>query len=368
MKNTKIRIVEILSQGAYGGIERSVQWFAQEADRSKFDYYFLFLYKGGPIRDLISSMGFPTQVLGWKNGYSLKGRLELMKIIADIKPDLIHDHCITPLSRVFMKMSARTPIISTNHTLGGIENKWIAPFLLIDDRITSQVIANSKFTAQKHSLLFKRSLSKIKVIYLGINPDNYRNSIDISVSPLGKMKKLNIAFIGRLVENKGVMHIPLLARSLKNHGENFVINVAGDGPMMEECKKLTCELGVSDNIRFLGWKSDVAEVLHDADLFIFLSLWEEPFGIVLIEAMAAGVPVFAYSGGGIFESIGNAPAPFGWIIPKGDYEQMADSIINNKEQCLNCDKLVGYNYVKEKFNITRVVDETQRVYLEYTSS
>jgi len=362
LNNSKIRVIQILACGNYGGAERSVQWFAQEADKTQFDYYFLFLYRGGTIRDAISSMGYPTAVLGWKNGYSLSGRLRLIKTMSKINPHLIHDHGMTPLSRIFMKLATKTPIISTQHGFGFIKGNTI-PFLRLDDSVTDLVIANSNFTSQKYSLLFGRPMSKIKTIYLGINPDNYRDTT-YTVPRTNDKKKMRIAFIGRMEEYKGALQIPLLAKALLDKGEDFVINVVGDGPMMEKCKSLTSNLNVSDNVRYLGWKSNVAELLHKSDMLVFLSLLEESFGLVLIEALAAGVPVFAYSGGGVDEAIGNAP--FSWVIPKGDYEQMAVLIGKNKELCLNCDKSAGYQYVKEKFNIRRYILEIEQIYQEYS--
>lgn len=361
----KLRVIQISATGCYGGLERSLLWFAKAANKSKFEYYFIFLYQGGPLRDEIASMGYPTAVLAWKNGYSLAGRLGLMKTILKINPHLIHDHGLTPLSRIFMKLAAtQAPIINTQHGLGNI-NKNALPFLRIDDRVTDLVIANSNFTAQKHSLLFGRPLSKIKTIYLGINPDTYRDLTSVAHCTSDK-KQLKITFIGRLAEYKGVLHIPLLARALLDRDEDFIINVAGNGPMLEKCMNLSASMNVSEHVRYLGWKSNVAEILHESDILVFLSLCDEAFGLVLIEAIAAGVPVFAYSGGGVAEAIGNAPNC--WIIPKGDYEQMASLIIMKKDQCLNCDRLAGNDYVKENYNILKTARELENTYNEYIRS
>ena len=82
-----------------------------------------------------------------------------MRIILKIKPDLIHDQEQTPLIRVFMKMATRVPIISTQHGFFPYTKRdQNALFYRIDDRVTTLVIANSDFTAQKHSEYFNRPL------------------------------------------------------------------------------------------------------------------------------------------------------------------------------------------------------------------
>lgn len=357
MNQSKTRVIQILAGGNFGGAERSVQWFSQFTDRRIYDHHFIFLYSGGHIQNEIASMGYPTYLLDWKNGYSILGRLHLMRIIKKIDPHLIHDHDMTPFTRVFIRMATKSPIISSQHGLGLIKKHTI-PFLRIDDRITQIVIANSQYTAKEYSSVFNRPYEKIKVIYLGINPDYYR-------LPEKKKEKngknpLQIAFIGRLEANKGVMDIPLLARVLSEKGENYYINIAGDGTLLESCKKLASKLGVIELINFLGFKEDIVNVLAHSDLLVFLSTSEEAFGLVLLEAIAAGVPVFAYSGGGVVEAIGNAPNS--WLVPNGDYHKMADIIINKKEFCLGCDRSKGYYFVKEFFNIRRTVNDIETIY------
>jgi L-malate glycosyltransferase len=366
VNNLRPRVIIVLWSGNYGGVERSVLWFAQKADREKFDYYFLFLHQGGAIRDTISSMGYKTYVLDWKNGFSLIGRLRLIKIISKIKPHLIHAQEEAPLVRVFMKMATFAPIISTQH--GFFPNRKReerALFYKLDDHFTDLVIANSNFTAQKHSEFFKRSRNKMKTIYLGINPDEFHKTNAAPYSATRDKEKLRIVFIGRLEEYKGALQLPLLARSLKDKGEDFNLDIVGDGTAKEMCKNLASELGVLDNIRFLGWQSNIAEILHNSNILVSLSLCDESFGLVPLEALAAGVPVFAYASGAIVETIGKAP--YSWVVPKSDYEQMAVLIKEYRTQNYKCDKFAGYKFVKEQFDISRTVGEIENIYEEFSS-
>ena len=362
VKKSKLRVVIILWSGNYGGVERSIQWFAQRADQTKFDYYFIFLHRGGYIHDVITALGFPTFVLGWKNGFSLSGRLNLMRIILKIKPDLIHDQEQTPLIRVFMKMATRVPIISTQHGFFPYTKRdQNALFYRIDDRVTTLVIANSDFTAQKHSEYFNRPLDKMKIIYLGINPDDYREVNHSSLTNVDKTR-MKIVFIGRLEYFKGALQIPFLAKALKGYGLDFILSVIGEGPLLDECKGLVSELNLQEHIRFLGWQSNVAEILQKSDALVSLSLCDESFGFVPLEALASGLPVFAYRSGAMVEILDKAPCAR--LVAKGDFRRMAQLLCEYRSNHKLCDGYSGYLYVKEKFDIQKTVTETEQLYVE----
>ena len=66
--------------------------------------------------------------------------------------------------------------------------------------------------------------------------------------------------------------------------------IAGDGPEFDELKKLHSELKLEDKVQFLGFRNDVPLLMKESDLFVLPSL-SEPFGIILLEAMATGTPI-----------------------------------------------------------------------------
>jgi glycosyltransferase involved in cell wall biosynthesis len=107
---------------------------------------------------------------------------------------------------------------------------------------------------------------------------------------LGLTDELAIVSTGRLAEQKGLEYliraIPLLG---PDRGRVRVL-LAGDGPLLEPLTTLARELGVLDEVRFLGFRSDVGDLLSAADLVVLPSLWEG-LSISLLEAMAAGRPV-----------------------------------------------------------------------------
>jgi phosphatidylinositol alpha-mannosyltransferase len=101
----------------------------------------------------------------------------------------------------------------------------------------------------------------------------------------------NIVFLGRLVDRKGARYLIEAFSSLAM--DNTRLLIAGDGPERENLKALATKLGVNDKVEFLGYidEADKPALLARADVACFPSLYGESFGIVLIEAMAAGAKV-----------------------------------------------------------------------------
>jgi glycosyltransferase involved in cell wall biosynthesis len=112
---------------------------------------------------------------------------------------------------------------------------------------------------------------------------------------VGHTKRRRVVFAGRIVAPKGV---EVLVRAARTVDAEFVI--CGDGARMAAVRRLARRLGVSERVRFTGWLSAdaLAHELAQASVVALPSVWPEPFGLVAIEAFAAGRPVVASRTGG----------------------------------------------------------------------
>ena len=377
MESSGRKIVQILTDGRLGGAQRSVEWLAASVDRSRFDYRFVFLYSAGPVHDAILSMGYPVEVLWWKHGYELAGRWRLVRLLRRLDPDLIHDHSATPLTRIFMRMATRCPIVSTEHGdfAYGRSGALRRVCGRLDDRITEWVIANSAFSASAHSRLYKRPLARMRTVYLGLDLERYSlDGVDNGTPPISNTREdlfssggrvLRIAFVGRLELVKGILELPRLALSLCNRGvSNFEIIVAGEGsghqPLLETAK----QMGVQRHINCVGWQTDVRNVLRRSDVFVFPSLWDEPFGLAPLEALAAGLPVVAYDVGGVSEALSGAPGAC--LVPRGDIESMAEAVVTAVAGTGRRGANLGLEYVRRRFDMRRMSHELEDLYAEVT--
>ncbi len=115
-----------------------------------------------------------------------------------------------------------------------------------------------------------------------------------------------IAFVGRLVSDKGVDLLLRALDLLKRDGLSPDLTIVGSGPEENELRRLTASLGLDKQVTFAGQKSGpaIAEILNRHLILAVPSLWAEPFGVVALEGIACGCIVVGSEGGGLKEAIG----------------------------------------------------------------
>lgn len=139
--------------------------------------------------------------------------------------------------------------------------------------------------------------------------------------------------------------------------------LVGEGPEKENIGKLVAELNLENHVIFTGKRNDMAELLAISDMMIHLSE-KEAFGLVLLEAMACGVPSVATNRGGIPEVIENGVN--GFVVPYGDVMAAAEKSIRllQDEQVQALFKENGFKTVREKFDSTKIVEAYEQLYYE----
>jgi glycosyltransferase involved in cell wall biosynthesis len=143
----------------------------------------------------------------------------------------------------------------------------------------------------------------------------------VPASAAGHDERRRVVFAGRVVTPKGVA---VLIRAARSVDAEFV--VCGDGWQLEAMRKLAHKLGVQDRVRFTGWlgPGELARELAEASVVAMPSLWPEPFGLVGIEAHAAGRPVIASATGGVRDWLQDGVS--GVLVEPGDPRALAEAL------------------------------------------
>ncbi|MZP28950.1 DUF1957 domain-containing protein [Heliobacterium undosum] len=222
------------------------------------------------------------------------------------------------------------------------------------------LIACSDYMTREVSLLFDAPWTEISTIANGVDPAN--------VAPLpGEGKPIEafcqpgeelIFHVGRLVTEKGSPVLVEAMPSVLRRRPQARLVIAGKGPLLETLKERAAELGVGEKITFAGFVDDSTRnrLLTSADVAVFPSLYE-PFGIVALEAMAAGTPVIVGDAGGLGEIIRHGQN--GLKVPPGDAEALADAIVQVladrdgaaamvREALREVDELYGWDTIAEQ--------------------
>jgi glycosyltransferase involved in cell wall biosynthesis len=171
-----------------------------------------------------------------------------------------------------------------------------------------------------------------------------------------------IGVIGRITPWKGQDFFVRLAAAWKARGRAGRFVIIGrafneDGPFEQRVRSHAHELGVDDRVHFVPFQSDINAALSSLDVLLHTSLKPEPFGRVLIEAMAVGVPVIAARAGGVPEIITSGED--GELAAPGDepgYVAALDRVLTDSERRA---RLVGAarRTVEQRFTVERVVED-----------
>jgi glycogen(starch) synthase len=131
----------------------------------------------------------------------------------------------------------------------------------------------------------------------------------------------SIAFVGRLVSDKGVDLLLHAIEQLKRDGLSPDLTVVGAGPEEDVLRRLTGTLGLERQVTFAGQKSGagLAEILNQHRILAVPSRWAEPFGVVALEGIACGCVVIGSEDGGLKEAIG----PCGLTFENGNVAALA---------------------------------------------
>ena len=152
---------------------------------------------------------------------------------------------------------------------------------------------------------------------------HFRSMEPVAAAKTPRQVDCVVKTLGRFVHKKGFDVLLHAAARAAGQGASFRLEIGGDGPEGDSLKALAARLGIEDRVVFCGWVDDVAAFLADADLFVLPSRIE-PFGIVVLEAMANGVPIVATRVSGPLETLDEQTA---LLVPSDDPAVMAEAMM-----------------------------------------
>ncbi len=163
--------------------------------------------------------------------------------------------------------------------------------------------------------------------------------------------KIRILFVGQHVASKG---LHLLFEALSKMKKDFSLDILGESSRTPFYKELAKQMNLDYNINFRGFVKNPQVFYQNADVIAFPSMWQEPFGLVGIEAMACAKPVVAFNVGGIKEWLKDGKN--GLLVAERDTQAFAESldtlasdVKKRKELGIYAKEYVSNHFTKEKF-------------------
>lgn len=293
--------------------------------------------------------------------------------VSDFNPEIIHvfHTAFLPGIARMIKVLFGIKFIITTH---GSDLSYLVQdrrFIgLIEDanRVARFITANSEFTKKWYFDMFGYSLRrKSTVIRGGVNLENYKRDPE-EIALINKKYNLEgkkvVLYTGRLTKNKGVTYLVRAAGSI-----NGTVLIVGDGPERSNIEKEIKKRKLS-NMILAGYinPSDLRffhAFYERADVYVSPSVWEEPFGLTILEAMAAHAPVVATKKGGVTSIIKDKYN--GFLIRSRNSKEIA-RVVN---MLLADDALrkkisdQAYQTVLEKFTWDKIADQYENIYGQF---
>ena len=211
---------------------------------------------------------------------------ELKRVIAEVKPDLIHAHDMR--ASLFSALSCgRIPLISHIHNNAydarGLSPKTVGYLLAGFKAKLILWVSNSSYEGYAFHKLFAK---KSSVLYNIIDTEAIfdKKALDDNTYDY------DMIYVGRLTFQKDPQRLMRLCALLKESKPDLKVAIVGTGELEEEVKQLCVELNIRDNVHFLGFQSNPIKMVHDSKAMILTSRWEGT-PMCALEAMALGTPV-----------------------------------------------------------------------------
>lgn len=304
---------------------------------------------------------------------NIKAYFQLKKIIAEDSYEAIH--CNTPMGGIVTRLAAvkarknGTKVFYTAHGFhfykGASKKNWLIfyPIEKIMARLCDTLVT---ITDEDYQLAKRKFRVNVEHIHgVGVYTDRY-HPVDKETQLLLRTNEglqaddYVILCTGELNQNKNQKTLIAAASILKNRIPNLKILLAGNGPMEQELRKQINELGLQDNVRLLGYRTDLEKITPTVDLVVSCS-YREGLPLNILEAMLCKKPVVASSNRGHRELVKNGYS--GYIVKADAAEEYVDRIQKVYNESETAKKMGEYGWrIAQAYTVESVKKELEKIY------
>jgi glycosyltransferase involved in cell wall biosynthesis len=325
----RIKVVLVTVGLGVGGTEGQVLELASRLDPARFDVLVCVLKEEDVLAAELRARSVRVVLLDGKGPWDVRVLYRLIRLVHAAAPDLIHSF-LSPanLASRLAGRACRVPVVISSYRDREI---WKSGLDRLADRSTLGWMRAATCCSEAVRQFVAEHLGgesgKLLTIHNGVDVARFAVRKGVSRAELGLREDLPvIGTVCRLVEpKKGLAVLVKALARLNNRAETppCQVLIVGEGPAERPIRALCDELGVTPWVAFTGLRRDVPRILPSLDVFVLPSRYEG-FGIAIVEAMAAGLPVVASKVGGIPEIIIHGET--GLLVPPDDPGSLADAL------------------------------------------
>ncbi len=366
-----MRILHISSARAFGGGERHLSDLVSALAVHGHEVY-VALRSNSPLRSRLPALFANNLItLPLRNALDIGSAVRLSRFMRERRIEIVHAHVARdyPLAAFAVSRSVHgAQLVVTRHVLfplGRIHAmtlaRRVARVIAVSEAVAGVLRAQKIFAAGKIQVIFNGiDLEKFDLHTCGFDRDAYRERLEMRAPLL-------VGTIGELSRVKGqedfVRAAAIVARRCTSAVEFVIVgeDSSPTGHTRAHLEKLINQLGIADRVRLVGHRDDTAALLASLDVFVSTSR-SEAFGLSIVEAMAAGVPIVATATEGARETTADGAA--GKLVPIGDVDALAEAVTNLLEHVEERERLSAHarGMVSARFSLERMVEATEQVY------
>jgi glycosyltransferase involved in cell wall biosynthesis len=364
----RIQVLLFITELSIGGAQIALLRLLKHLNRNQFEPWVICLYNGdGALARQIKDLNISIFDLGMTKKYRWDAFLKLWLLLKKIHPQILHTwmfHANIP-GRIVGRLANIPIVISSERTMG-----QEGSFRRITNRLTAYladaIICVSRTVLEFSKVRIGLPASKLIQINNGIDFD----AIDFSLDQVQARTQYGlpstgflIGAIGRPRPVKGYDVLLNAFANLVTLEPDLLLLFVGDGPDRKKLEFKAQQLNLPPRVRFMGDQSEIHKLLPALNILVSSS-FHEGMSNVILEAMAAGLPVVATAVGGTPEVVVDGET--GLLVPPGDPEALSQAILKLIQNPKMRKKmgLAGRERVKKHFTIQETVHQTEKLYLK----
>ncbi|MEU5979848.1 glycosyltransferase [Streptomyces sp. NPDC047315] len=367
------RVLHVITGLGVGGAEHQLRLLLRHLP-ARCDV--VTLTNAGPVADGLRADGVRVTDLKMRGNRDLAALPRLTRLIRSGGYDLVHTHlyraCV--YGRVAARLAGVRAVVATEHSLGAAEiegrplTAGTRALYRATERLGTATVAVSATVAERLAAWGVPG-PRIHTVPNGVDAERFRFDAgaraavraSLGVSP----GTYAVGGVGRLVPGKRFDDLVRAVAAVVADGRDAVLLIAGDGPERGALERLAARLGVAERVRLLGecgqeegaGAPTVAELLGALDLFVSTSV-EEAFGLAVVEALAAGLPVL-YRTCPAVEDLPSHEAPDARRVPAGSHDALVRAL---REQVVAGARRSAVAPVVRRYAMARTAEQVMDVY------
>lgn len=350
------------------GTQRFLLEFLTRMDRARFDPVVFSTAARGELLPSILALDVPVHEFGTGSGIlsprTLRDLTAAARFLRREKVDILS--CMLGLTTIvgpFVGRAAGVPVVVNNqrnlsYWLNGGPKE--AAYGYVSRRLVDTVLVNSE--AARHELITRFRVPESGIENIGVGTDIARieaaEPAHALRENLGLPGRRVVGIVAKLSPVKGHRHFLEAAAFVAKAHDDVSFLIVGDGPERERLEWAAADLGLAEKVHFVGVRDDVPSLMKMMDVFVLSSVSEGSPNVVL-EAMAAGVPVVATKVGGVPELVSSGVN--GLLVEPRDAADLARAVrklLENPDAAGAMGK-AGRELARERYDIAAVVGRVE---------